>query len=65
MSLSDAKQMLRAGRILLLAAVLASAEACGAPEASSAGGDAGTEMTRTPPVLVIFMYDRSTSISGG
>lgn len=64
MSFSGAGQMMRMGRILLLAAFLASAEACGAPEASSAGGEAGTELTRTPPVLVVFMYDRSTSISG-
>jgi hypothetical protein len=38
--------------------------ACGTPEASSAGGAQGTELTRSPPELVIFVYDRSTSISG-
>lgn len=43
---------------------LALIAACGTPEASSAGGTRGTEMTRTPPELVIFVYDRSTSISG-
>lgn len=37
---------------------------CGTPEASSAGGEEGTELTRTPPELVVFVYDRSTSISG-
>lgn len=43
---------------------LALLSACGTPEASSAGGEEGTAMTRTPPELVIFTYDRSTSISG-
>lgn len=38
--------------------------ACGTPEASSAGGEGGTDLTRTPPELVVFVYDRSTSISG-
>jgi hypothetical protein len=38
---------------------------CGTPEVSSAGGEAGTEITRMPPELVVFAYDRSTSISGG
>lgn len=37
---------------------------CGTPEASSAGGEEGTELTRTPPELVVFVYDRSTSITG-
>lgn len=45
-------------------AVLALLAGCGTPEASSAGGEQGTELTRTPPELVVFMYDRSTSISG-
>lgn len=45
-------------------ATLAVFAACGTPEVSSAGGEAGTEMTRTFPELVIFAYDRSTSISG-
>lgn len=45
-------------------AALAALAACGTPEASSAGGDEPTEITRTPPQLVIFAYDRSTSISG-
>lgn len=43
---------------------LALLAACGTPEASSAGGEGGTELTRTPPELVVFVYDRSTSISG-
>lgn len=64
MSLGSGGKTMRVGRCLLLAAALVSAEACGAPEASSAGGEGGTELTRTPPVLVVFMYDRSTSISG-
>lgn len=59
-----AAQTMRIGRSILSVAALVSAAACGAPEASSAGGEGGTELTRTPPVLVIFMYDRSTSISG-
>lgn len=63
MSFSGARAM-RIGRSILSIAALASVAACGAPEASSAGGEGGTELTRTPPVLVIFMYDRSTSISG-
>ncbi|MFW6089587.1 MAG: hypothetical protein ACODAB_07530, partial [Gemmatimonadota bacterium] len=42
---------------------LALLAACGTPEASSAGGEGGTELTRTPPELVVFVYDRSTSIS--
>ncbi len=39
---------------------LALLAACGTPEASSAGGEGGTELTRTPPELVVFVYDRST-----
>lgn len=50
---------------LALLALLAGLAACGTPEASSAGGEQGTELTRNPPELVIFVYDRSTSISGG
>jgi hypothetical protein len=51
-------------RSILTAFGLAALTACGAPEASSAGGEGGTELTRTPPELVVFVYDRSTSISG-
>lgn len=47
---------------LLLAA--AGLVACGTPEVESAGGEQGTELTRTPPELVVFIYDRSTSITG-
>lgn len=50
-------------RLAALAA-LVGLSGCGTPEVSSAGGEAGTEMTRTFPELVIFAYDRSTSISG-
>ncbi len=64
MSFRRSEMIVRAGRSILLTAVLVVAAACGAPEASSAGGEDGTELTRTPPVLVVFMYDRSTSISG-
>lgn len=52
---------LRAGAAALGLTLLA---ACGTPEASSAGGEEGTELTRSPPELVVFVYDRSTSISG-
>jgi len=38
--------------------------ACGTSEGTAAGGAEGTEITRTPPQLVVFAYDRSTSISG-
>ncbi len=38
--------------------------ACGTPEGTAAGGDEATEITRSPPQLVVFAYDRSTSISG-
>jgi hypothetical protein len=38
--------------------------ACGTPEGTAAGGAEVTEITRTPPQLVVFAYDRSTSISG-
>ncbi|TFG62336.1 MAG: hypothetical protein E4H28_07775 [Gemmatimonadales bacterium] len=37
---------------------------CGTPEGSAAGGQKATEITRRPPQLVVFAYDRSTSISG-
>ncbi len=51
-------------RSALVGLGLALLAACGTPEASSAGGEGGTELTRTPPELVVFVYDRSTSISG-
>ena len=37
---------------------------CGTPEGTAAGGQEATEITRMPPQLVVFAYDRSTSISG-
>ncbi|MFQ5530698.1 MAG: hypothetical protein ACE5FP_10190, partial [Gemmatimonadota bacterium] len=37
--------------------------ACGTSEGTAAGGGEATEITRTPPQLVVFAYDRSTSIS--
>lgn len=48
----------------LVVAALMVLGACGTPEVSSAGGEGGTEMTRTPPELVVFVFDRSTSILG-
>jgi len=38
--------------------------ACGTSEGTAAGGGEATEITRRPPQLVVFAYDRSTSISG-
>lgn len=37
---------------------------CGTPEGTAAGGQDASEITRRPPQLVVFAYDRSTSISG-
>lgn len=38
---------------------------CETSEGTAAGGRKATEITRRPPMLVVFAYDRSTSISGG
>ena len=53
--------------IILFGCVLAatmSVAACETSEGTAAGGDEATEITRRPPQLVVFAYDRSTSISG-
>jgi hypothetical protein len=60
----DSTAFCRLLRPALLWLGLAMFAACGTPEASSAGGEGGTELTRRPPELVVFVYDRSTSISG-
>lgn len=53
--------------VTLLCGVLATTmfiAACETSEGMAAGGDGATEITRRPPQLVVFAYDRSTSISG-
>ncbi len=54
---------LRAGLFSCMIASLTMA-GCGTPEGTAAGGRNATEISRTPPQLVVFAYDRSTSISG-
>lgn len=57
-------EAIRRGRQVFLLGLATAAVACGTPEASSAGGERGTEMTRGEPELNVFVYDRSTSITG-
>ena len=65
MTARELEERIGRARATLCALVLVTGMAgCGTPEASSAGGEGGTELTRTPPELNIFVYDRSTSISG-